>query len=150
MGERMRDININDGAEEYGQQQQPARSYSPQGAGEQVSQLLSPCLLLPGAPACALSASRVAGWLVFGFQSTSAVTLLTLSQVHMPSQYAPVSSQPQHTLSSGDDAGLGYTGSAEQPLTATRSMAEEPAAVVAAAAAPVAPAAAGSQAAGLT
>lgn len=53
VGERMRDININDGAEEYGQQQQPPRSYSPQGAGEQVSQLLSPCLLLPGAPACA-------------------------------------------------------------------------------------------------
>lgn len=88
------------------------------------------------------------GWLVC--QRKPAVMLLTLSQVHMPSQYAPVSSQTQHTLSSEDGGGLGYTRSAEQPLTATRSMAEEPAAVAAVAAAPAAPAAAGSQAAGAT
>ena len=51
------------------------------------------------------------------------VTVL-LPQVHMPSQYAH--SQPQHTLSS-NDGGLVYTSSTEQPLSATRSMAEEPA-----------------------
>lgn len=47
------------------------------------------------------------------------------TQVHMPSQYA--SSEPQHTLSSGD-GGLVYTSSAEQPLAPTKSMLDEHAA----------------------